>query len=455
VNVSEDRDEEYFTNGLTGELISQLAQIGGLKVISRTSIMQYKDTDKSLPEIAEELNVSSVLEGTVLRVGGTVRISLELIHAGTDRSIWAHSYERNLNDILELQGEVALDVARKVKVELTADELEMFSNIQPVSMEAHEAYLKGRFYWNQRTLPALEKSLEFFSLAVTVDSCYAEAYSGLADAYIMLENYGGYGPSSTYPQARKAALKAIELNDRLAAAHNSLAIVKWHYDWDLPGAEREFELAVSLNPNYATAHHWYAIYLALTGHHEKSKDEIEKALAVDPVSLIVNAAVGLIYYFSGDYSEAIRRSRQTLEMDANFFAAYTVLGKAYFQKGEHGESIESLRREITLSGRRSNILAILAHPLVASGRVTEAEEIYRELLERVETRYVSPYDMAVVSLALGNHDEALGWLERACEDRSSSIFNIRAEPLFKTLWDRPEFVALMSRMGLIYGSGDS
>ena len=454
VSMSDNQDEEYFINGLTGELISQLAQIGGLKVISRSSSMQYKNTDKSLPEIAKDLNVMAVLEGAVLRVGDRVRISLELIHAGTDKSIWADSYERDISDILVLQGEVALDVAQKIKIKLTAEEKEQLASIQPVNLEAHEAYLKGRFYWNQRTLPALEKSLEYFKEAIAADSSYASAYAGLADSYIMLGNYGSYDPSAVYPQARKAALKALELNDQLADVHTSLAIVYFHYDWDLSGAAEEFELAVSLNPNYATAHHWYAIYLAISGRHDKSIDEIQKALAVDPVSLIVNAAVGLIYYYAGDYDEAIRRSEQTLDMNNNFFAAYTVLGKAYIQQGNHEEAIESLNSVIALSGRRSSVLAILAHPLAASGNVAEAEALYEELKERSREEYVSPYNMAIVTIALEKHNEALDWLERAVEDRSSAIFTIRVEPLFETLWDKPKFKSLASKVGLNSESSD-
>jgi TolB-like protein/Tfp pilus assembly protein PilF len=447
-NVSENQSEEYFVNGLTGELISQLAQIGELKVISRTSIMQYKDTSKSLPEIARELNVKAILEGAVLRIGNRVRISLELIHAETDRSIWADSYDRDLSDILVLQGEVALDVAQKIKVKLTAEEKEQLGSIQPVSLEAHEAYLKGRFYWNQRTIPALEKSLEYFQEAIAADSNYVSAYAGLADAYIMLGNYGSYDPAEVYPEARKAALKALELNDQIAAVHTSLAIVKWHYDRDLAGAAEAFERAVSLNPNYATAHHWYALYLTFLEDHEKAIGEIEKALSVDPISLIVNAAVGLVYYYAGDYNEAIQRSRQTLDMNENFFAAYTVLGRAYIQQGKYQEAIESLNSVIALSGRRSSVLAILAHPLAASGNVTEAEALYEELAERSRQEYVSPYNMAIITIALERHDEALDWLEKTSTERSSAIFTIRAEPLFKVLWDRPEFVSLASKVGL-------
>ncbi|UCF06289.1 MAG: protein kinase [bacterium] len=447
-NISENQDEEYFVNGLTGELISQLAQIGELKVISRTSIMQYKNTAKSLPEIARELNVKAILEGAVLRIGNRVRISLELIHAETDRSIWADSYDRDLSDILMLQGEVALDVAKKVKVRLTAEEKEQLGSIQAVNLEAHEAYLKGRFYWNQRTVPALEKSLKYFNEAIAADSNYVSAYAGLADAYIMLGNYGSYGPSEVYPEARKAALRALELNDQIAAAHTSLAIVKWHYDWDLTGAAEEFERAVSLNPNYATAHHWYALYLTFLGYHTKAIDEIQKALSVDPVSLIVNAAVGLVYYFAGDYDEAIRWSRQTLDMNENFFAAYTVLGRAYIQKGKYNEATESLNSVVALSGRRSSVLAILAHPLAASGNVAEAEALYEELTERSRQEYVSPYNMAIITIALERYDEALDWLEKASVERSSAIFTIRVEPLFKVLWEKPEFKALATKVGL-------
>jgi serine/threonine protein kinase/tetratricopeptide (TPR) repeat protein len=447
-NLSGDEKEEYFVSGMTDELISRLAQIGQLKVISRTSIMSYRNSSKPLPQIARELKVKAVLEGSVLRVGDRVRIAVELIHAGTDRSMWGESYERSIRDVLRLQSEVAQDIAYKIKVKLTSHDRRELTSVPSISAEAHEAYLKGRYHLNQRTSDAILAGLKYFQQAIEIDSSYAQAYAGIADSYILLAGYSLQDPEEIYSKAQRAARKAIEIDDRLAEAHTSLAVVKWHYEWDFEAAEEQFRKAVSLNKNYSTAHHWYALYLSFVGRFEEAVAEMLNAQSVDPVSLIVNAAVGLVYYYAERPEEALAQSRRTLELNDVFFPAYTVLGRAYMQKGMYAEAIDAFGRVIELSGRRSSVLSLLAHPLVASGREAEAEALYEELEKRSRLEYVSPFDMAVLSMALGERGRTLDWLERSYDERAFDIMSMQAEPLFKSLRGEPRFVELTRRIGL-------
>ena len=447
-NLSDDEGEEYFVNGMTDELISRLARIGGLKVISRTSVMQYRGSSKTLPKIAGELNVKAVLEGSVLRVGNRVRIAVKLIHAGTDRSIWAESYERDIHDILRLQSEVALDVARNIKIKLTSLDHEEITGNVAVSAGAHEAYLKGRYYVDQRTPEGLNSGLKYFELSIESDSSYALAYAGIADTYLLLAAYSLENPDLIYPKARQAAIKAIELDGRLAEAHTSLAIVKWHYEWEFDEAERQFRRAVALNPNYTRAHHWYALYLSFLERYDEAIAEMREAQSVDPVSLIANAALGLVYYYADRYDEALEQSIQTLEMDDQFFPAYTVQGRAYTRKDMPAKAIESFEKVIEISGRRSSALSLMAHPLAASGDMNKAEGLYDELRERSVDEYISPFDMAVLTMALGRRGETLDWLERAYDEKTFDIMSMNAEPLLNDLKEEPRFVELTDKIGL-------
>jgi tetratricopeptide (TPR) repeat protein len=363
--------------------------------------------------------------------------------------MWAESYERDIKDVLRLHSEVAQDVARKIKTRLTEADEERLTLVPPVTTDAHEDYLKGRYYLNMRTPEALRTGLMHFESSIEKDSGFAPAYAGLADSYILLAGYSVQDPGVNYEKAREAALRAIEIDERFAEAHASLAMVKWHYEWDFAGAEREFIRAVALNPNCATAHHWYAVYLTFQERYDEAMEEIRMARAVDPVSLIVNAAVGLIHYYAKQYDEALEQSRVTLEMNARFFPAYTVLGRAYNRKGMHEEAIEAFETVIELSGRRSSAIALLAHPLFASGRVEEAEALYVELTGRLEEEYVSPFDMAILTMALGRQDETLGWLERAYEGRAFDIMSMWSEPLFNDLHDDARFTELARSIGLV------
>ena len=449
-NVSGDRDREYFVSGMTDELISRLARIDDLKVISRTSAMRYVDSEKSLPEIAAELDVKAVLEGSVLLVGERVRISVELVRADSDRSIWAESYERGIEDVLGMQSEVALDVARNIRIELTSIEREEISAGAQIPAEAHEAYLKGLYHLNSRTPRGLSEGLEYFELSIEEAGDYAPAYAGVADAYLLLAAYALIDPETAFPKAEEAAVRAIELDRGLAEAHASLGIVRFHYNRDVEEAEREFELAVELSPNYVRARHWYALFLADLRRYGEALEQIRKARSVDPVSLIVNAADGLICYYAGRYDEALERGRATLELDEGFFPAHTVRGRAYTMKGMHSEAIAAYRKVIEISGRRSSVLSLLIHPLAASGDTSGASKLYEELLERSSQRYVSDFDMAVAAVALGREEEAVRYLELAAERKSFDVMSIGTEPLLGSLEDEPGFTRLVERIGLRY-----
>ncbi len=449
-NLSGNNEEEYFVNGMTDELISRLARIEGLKVISRTSIMRYKGSSESLPVIADELNVKAILEGSVLRIGDRVRIAVKLIHAGTDRSIWAQSYERDIHDVLRMQSEVAMDVASNIEFELTLLDREEISGNVNVSTEAHEAYLKGRYYVDQRTPDGLNTGLKYFELSIATDSSYALAYAGIADTYLLLAAYSLENPDLVYSKAESAARRAIDLDNRLAEAHTSLAIVNWYHEWDFKEAEMEFKRAVALNPNYVRAQHWYALYLTYMERYDEAIDQIINARSVDPVSLIANAALGLVYYYADHYAEALEQSIQTVEMDDQFFPAYTVQGRAYTRMGIYLKAVDAFEKVIEISGRRSSVLSLMAHPLAASGDTKKAEELYDELRERSLDEYISPFDMAVLTMALGRRQEALDWLERAYNEKTFDIMSMKAEPLLNDLRDEPRFIEIADKIGLTF-----
>ena len=447
-DISLNENEFYFAEGMTDELINRLSRIENFRVISRTSVMSYKGVNKSLREIAGELKVDAIVEGTVRRVEGRIRTSVRLIDAENEEIIWAGSYEYANEDILMLQNKIALSIAEQVKARLEGEDKAELMMLPTGSVRAHEFYMKGRYYWNKRTPDALKKGFENFTAAVNEDPSYAQAYAGIADSYIMLVNYTDIKPDSLYLKARWAALKAIEIDDRLAEAHTSIAIVRWNYDWNLQGAEKAFREAIELNPNYVTAHHWYAMFLALTGRFSEAELEIQRGLIVDPVSLIVNAASGLISYYGGKYDLSINRSRKTIDMDSNFFAAYTVLGQSLIQKGKYMEASKILEEVIQRSGRRSYPLTFLAVAKNRAGEQDAAEAIYKELKERNGKERVSCYDMAIVSVAVGRREESLDWLEKAMRKKSFGLFHIKVEPVFESIRELPRFKSILETIGI-------
>jgi TolB-like protein/DNA-binding winged helix-turn-helix (wHTH) protein/Flp pilus assembly protein TadD len=444
-NLSHDPEQEYFADGMTEALITDLGKIRALRVISRTSVMQYKGTRKPLPEIARELNVDAVLEGTVARSGNRVRITANLLHAPTDRHLWAETYESNLGDVLVLQDEVAQAIASEIKVKLTPQEQARFARAQPVNPEAHEAYLRGRYYWNLRTEQNLKRGIEYFQQAIEKDPGYALAYTGLADSYVVLGT-GALAPRETFPRAKAAAFKALEIDETLAEPHASLGWVKADFDWDWAGAEKEFKRAIELNPGYATAHHWYALYLSAMGRHNEAITEIKRAWELDPLSLIINTAAGQCFFWARRYDEAIAQFQRTFELNPGFSTAHYYLAWAYQQKRLYDEAISEYQKCVALAGGNPADAVLLARGYAAAGNRTQALKIISDLREHSKQRPVASGIVAETYTALGDFDQAFAWAERTYKEHSPDLIWLKVDPMADPLRSDPRFRDLLRRM---------
>jgi TolB-like protein/DNA-binding winged helix-turn-helix (wHTH) protein/Tfp pilus assembly protein PilF len=444
-NLSGDASQGYFADGMTDELITDLSQISALRVISRTSVMVYKGARKPLPQIARELNVDAVVEGTVLRSGDQVRITAQLIQAPADKHLWAESYEGNLRDTLALQKKVATAIADQIRIELTPQEQAVLKQANVVNPEAYESYLKGRYFWNKRTADGLKVALAYFNQAIEEDPNYAQAYAGLADSYNLLGDweYGALAPSEAYPKAKAAAIKALELDNTLGEAHTSLAFSLDVFDRDWESAEREFRRAIELNPGYATAHHWYAWHLSEIGRNSEAIAEMRKAEHLDPLSLIISADVAEILLVAHLNDEAIEQSRRTVDMDPNFAIAHFELGEAFVQKHSYSEAIIEFQKAIELSGGSISARANLAYAYALSNKRNEAVKILNDLKTR-STRNAS--EISLMYVGLGEKDEAMKWLEKAYDEHFNPSILVR--PAFDPLRSDPRFQNLVRRVGL-------
>jgi TolB-like protein/DNA-binding winged helix-turn-helix (wHTH) protein/Tfp pilus assembly protein PilF len=447
-NLSGDASQNYFADGMTDELITDLAQISALRVISRTSVMVYKGARKSLPQIARELNVDAVVEGTVLRSGDRVRITAQLIEASTDKHLWSQSYEGELRDTLALQNRVASAIADQIRINLTPQEQAALKNVRVVNPEAYESYLKGRYFWNKRTADGLKVALAYFNQAIEEDPKYAQAYSGLTDTYALLGDwqYAVMTPKEAFPKAKAAAIKALELDSALGEAHNSLAFVLDGFDWDFDSAGKEFRRAIELSPGYATAHHWYAWHLSLLGRYDEAIAEMRKAENLDPLSLIINADLAELLVLAHSYDESIRQSRKTIEMDPNFALAHNQLAQAYLQKHMYAEAVAELQKAVRLSGDSPTCIANLARAYVASGNRSEAVKLLDDLKKRSNPGYSNVSEIAMIYASLGNTDQAMNWLEKGYEERFNPGVLLR--PGFDPLRSDSRFQNLAHRIGL-------
>ena len=447
-NLSGDASQNYFADGMTDELITDLAQISALRVISRTSVMVYKGARKPLPQIAHELNVDAVVEGTVLHSGDQVRITMQLIEASTDRHLWSKSYEGKLRDTLALQKSVATEIADQIRITLTPQEKAALKIVKVVNPEAYESYLKGRYFWNKRTAEGLKAALAYFNQAIEEDSKYAPAYSGLADTYALLGDwqYAVMTPKEALPKAKAAAMKALELDDSLSDAHTSLAFCLDGFDWNFEAAGKEFRRAIELNPGYATAHHWYAWHLSLVGQNSEAIAEMRKAENLDPLSLIINADLAELLLIAHFPDESIQRSRKAIEMDAGFGLAHNQLGQAYLEKHMPGEAIAELQKAIELTGGSPTSTANLARAYAASGRNAKAVALLDDLKKHSDPGNPHNSEIAMIYAALGNKDQALSWLEKGYDERFNPGVLLR--PGFDPLRSDPRFKDLLRRIGL-------
>jgi TolB-like protein/Tfp pilus assembly protein PilF len=428
-NLSADPEQEYFSDGMTEEMIAHLGRLqpDRLGVIARTSAMHYKGIDKRVDEIGRELGVDYILEGSVRRAAERVRITAQLIQVSDQTNLWAESYERELANVFAVQNDVAERAVR-------------------VNPEAREAYLKGRYYWNKRSEEGLKRGLMYFQQAIEIDPTYAPAYAAVADSYGVLANNGFLPPEKGYPKARVAALRALEIDDTLAEAHTSLASVISGYDWDWSGGEKEYKRALALNPGYATAHHWYALFLSWQGRHDEAIRETEQARRLDPLSPRINENVGEMFYLARRYDQAISALRKALDLFPDDMQAHIDLGKTYLQKGLYEQAVAEFN-SITDAHTPFRLMSLAcAHAM--AGRRDEAREALDELREQSRQRYTSPGDFAVVYAALGEREQAFLWLEKAFDERDSWMPYLKVEPLFDPLRSDPRFQDLQRRVGL-------
>jgi TolB-like protein/DNA-binding winged helix-turn-helix (wHTH) protein/Flp pilus assembly protein TadD len=447
-NLSGDASQNYFSDGMTDELITDLAQISALRVISRTSVMVYKGARKPLPQIARELHVDAVVEGTVLRAGDQVRITAQLIDAFTDKHLWSQSYQGELRDTLALQDRVARAIADQIQINLTPREQAALKSGRVVNPEAYESYLKGRYFWNKRTADGLRVALAYFNQAIEEDPKYAQAYSGLTDTYALLGDwqYAVMTPREAYPKAKAAALRAVELDSALGEAHNSLAFVLDGFDWDLDAGGKEFRRAIELNPGYATAHHWYAWHLALLGRFDEAIAEMRKAKGLDPLSLIINADLAELLILAHSYDESMRQSRKTIEMDPNFAMAHNQLGQAYLQQHMYEQAVVELQRAVQLSAGSPTVIANLARACALSGRRGDALKLLNGLKTSSTPGFSHASEIAAIYVSLGDKDEAMNWLEKGYAERFNPGVLIR--PGFDPLRSNPRFRDLAHSIGL-------
>jgi TolB-like protein/DNA-binding winged helix-turn-helix (wHTH) protein/Tfp pilus assembly protein PilF len=447
-NLSGDASQDYFSDGMTEELTTQLGQISALRVISSTSAMLYKGIDKPLADIGRELSVQAVVEGSVLRSGDRVRITAQLIRVPADEQMWAQSYEGELRDMLALQSKVAQDIAEQIRATLSRRQQAALQKPRTVSPDAYEDYLKGRYFWNKRTGDGLKKAIDYFSRAVEADPNYAEAYSGLADSYALAGDwlYEVLSPQEAFRQARAAATRALALDDTLGAAHTSLAFALDLYAWDWAAAEKEYKRAIELSPGYATAHHWYAWHLLVMGRDSEGIFEMRRAESLDPLSLIISADLAEALCIAHLYDESVRQSKRTLDMDPNFAVAHYQLGQALAQKHLYDEAIAEFQRAIELSGHSGAFDSNLAYVYASSGRKVEAEKILEALEAGPGKNPSIDANIALVYVGLGDHDQAMNWLNKAYEARFNPSILLR--PAFDPLRSDVRFKDLWRRVGL-------
>jgi TolB-like protein/Flp pilus assembly protein TadD len=445
-NLSRDPEQEYFAEGLTEALITTLAKIGELRVISRTSAMQYKGVHKPLREIARELDVDAIVEGTVLRVGERVRITAQLIDAVKESHLWAESYERDLRDVLALQSEVAQAIAREVRIKLTPQEQAQLAQARPVDAEAYEAYLKGRSYWNRRSVRGFANAVQYFRQALEKDQTYAAAYSGLADCLSVLSLYGAVTADEGCAKAKGLALRAVELDHSLAEAHTSLAFATLWHDYDFVAAEKGFERSIELNPRYATAHSWFGYYLAAMGRYEEGYTEAKRAIRLDPLSSAFHCVLGLVYWHARRYDQAIEQLEKAFDLDSDNALAQSVLGYTYLCNARYEPAITALRKAVELSQGATTFIASLGEAYAAAGYRDEAQKTLEQLTELSKHQYVMSYSVARIYVALGMKDEALRWLETAHCERAPLMVFLKTDPRLDDLRGDPRFEDLLRRM---------
>src|SRR5580658_1653059 len=441
--------DEYFSDGLTEELISAICTVSGLRVISRTSAVKYKDTRKSIPEIARELNVGSILEGSVRRSGRRVRISVQLINADSDEHLWSQTYDRELEDVFSIQSDIAERVVEALKVRLLPVEKRIIERRPTTNVDAHDLYLKGRHHWHRGTEQELRIGIQLFERAVEIDPGFALAYVGIADGYIGLCDEGCLDAKRAYDQIQPLVAKALELDGELPEAHATAGKLLQDYLWNWEAAEKRFQRAIELNPNWSVVCHSYAVNLALRGRLSQAITEIRRAEELDPYSVGVHDCAAEIYRDANDCESAIAECERNLEIDPTFVPAFIKLGKTYLQTGRYEEGVKAMERAVELSHGGQLAQAHLAYAYGAAGRTAEAHRIISELEQRSSSQFVSPFNVAIAFAGLRDTKATMEWLQRAFELKSSTLAKINVDPMFDFLRAEPAFAELQQGMGLL------
>jgi len=446
-NLSRDPDNAYFAAGIQDEIITRLSKITDLNVISCTSAQRFKSSPDDIPAIAAQLGVANILEGSVQRTADAVRVNVQLIRGATDTHLWADTFDRQLTDIFGVESEIAKTIAETLRAKLSGSEQNAITARPTENTDAYQLYLRGRFFWNKRTGQNLNKAADYFNQAIAADPNYTLAYVVLADSYVLMPFYGAGTPQDCYPKAKAAAEKALQLDDTLAEAHTSRAQIFCYYDLDFVRAAREYQRAIELNPNYPTAHQWYgSSALTALGRFDEAIAEVKRAIALDPLSLVINADLGNSYYRARRYDEAIKQLRKTVDLDPGFYYAHWNLGSALAANGDLAGAIEEYEKARSLNDDPS-MLGLLGNAYAAAGKKAEAIKIHDELEALSKQRYVSDYSFAIVNLGLGYRDEALRRLQRSYQDRAGdSLRFIRVDPLLDPLRLDPRFEALSEKI---------
>jgi TolB-like protein/Tfp pilus assembly protein PilF len=447
-NLSHDTDQEYFADGMTDALITDLSKIGVLRITSRTSIMHYKHTNKSLPDIARELKVDGVIEGSVVRFGNRVRISAELIRAATDQHLWAETYDRDLGDVLKLQSEVAQTIAQQVRAQLTPQQKNRLGFAPTVNPDAYDDYLKG-YAFNDGTARGIQKAKEYFEQAIQKDPSFALGYAGLADCYLELGSFRVIPPQDAYSRGKQIVGKALQIDDNLAEAHNTMGFLNWQYDWDWQTAEKEFRYSVELNPNYVDGYVSLAWFLGWLGRREEALSDVAKIHELDPANPLILLDEGGIYYHTRDYPALLEVSTRAAAADPDQWVGHYLLGVAHDGLGQPLEAIPEYQKALELSQGDTDAASGLAHAYAASGQRGPAEKILQDLKQKSTSSYVSPYMIAAIYAALGDKDKAFDFMEKAYQVRSPDIaYFLRADLRIDSLRSDPRFADLLRRSGL-------
>ena len=448
LNMSADPENEYFSDGMTEEIVHALSAVGSLRVASRTSSFAFKGATQNIRTIGEKLQVRTVLEGSVRRADTKLRVTAQLINAADGFHLWSATYEREMKDVFAIQDEIARAIVTALKLKLKDEPSLALVEPRTANVEAYALYLKARYFWRRKSASGLKKGIEYFQQAIAVDPGYSLAYAGLADSYIALGYYGYVPPKDVFPPAKAAADAAIRIDDGLAEAHTARACVSLLYDWDWLGAERGFQRAIELKQGYPTAHFWYACYLWAVGRTEDSCEEASRAQELAPLSLVGHANLGWALYFGRKFDAAIAQCQKSLELDPRYLFTYTVLGQAYVAASRYDEAIGALQSAVSFSGGLSFTTATLGYAYARAGKRREAKKVLQTLKQRSGAEYVPPFCVALVYAGLGDRDQAFACLDRAYEERSHWLAYLKTWPLVDDLRADARFTALLGRVGL-------